>query len=123
MTEGGRAFEEETLVSDLSLQGAMIALKHSPRLQSELQVMMQTPGANGLQAMRLRGYVVRIDAGTEKGQQVRRRCLHGLGQSVNRTFWLRRTHVGAGAGMNLCRSDLAIRLSEFLRRSSTLRSR
>jgi phosphoribosyl 1,2-cyclic phosphodiesterase len=69
VTEGGRPFDEETLVSDLSLQGAMISLKHSPRLQSELQVIMETPGPNGLQAaMRLRGYVVRIDAGAEKGQ-------------------------------------------------------
>jgi phosphoribosyl 1,2-cyclic phosphodiesterase len=69
VTEGGRPFDEETVVSDLSLQGAMISLKHSPRLQSELQVIMETPGPNGLQAaMRLRGYVVRIDAGSEKGQ-------------------------------------------------------
>ncbi|HEY2823119.1 MAG TPA: MBL fold metallo-hydrolase [Candidatus Acidoferrum sp.] len=68
VTENGRAFDEETLVSDLSLQGAMISLKHSPRLQSELQVIMETPGPNGLQgAMRLRGYVVRIDEGREKG--------------------------------------------------------
>ena len=69
VTEGGHAFEEETVVSDLSLQGAMIALKHSPRLQSELQVTMQTPGVNGTQVMELRGYVVRIDGGTEKGQR------------------------------------------------------
>jgi phosphoribosyl 1,2-cyclic phosphodiesterase len=67
VTEGGRAFEEETVVSDLSLQGAMMSLRHSPRLQSELQVTMEAPGANGLQAMHLRGYVVRIDAGLEKG--------------------------------------------------------
>ena len=68
VTEGGRPFDEETLVSDLSLQGALISLRHSPRLQSELQVVMETPGPNGLQAaMRLRGYVVRIDAGSEKG--------------------------------------------------------
>jgi len=46
----------------------LISLKHSPRLQSELQVTMETPGANGLQSMRLRGYVVRIDAGEEKGR-------------------------------------------------------
>jgi phosphoribosyl 1,2-cyclic phosphodiesterase len=67
LTEGGHPFEEETVVRDLSLQGALISLKHSPRLQSELQVTMETPGANGLQSMRLRGYVVRIDAGEEKG--------------------------------------------------------
>jgi phosphoribosyl 1,2-cyclic phosphodiesterase len=67
VTEGGKPFEEETLVRDLSLQGALISLEHLPRLQSELQVTMETPGPNGLQTMRLRGYVVRIDAGTEKG--------------------------------------------------------
>src|SRR3984893_3028320 len=67
VTEGGHAFEEETVVRDLSLQGALISLRHSPRLQSELQVTMETPGANGLQAMKLRGYVVRIDEGAEKG--------------------------------------------------------
>ena len=68
MTEGGHTFEEETVVRDLSLQGASISLKHSPRLQSELQVTMETPGTDGLQqAMQLRGYVVRIDADPEKG--------------------------------------------------------
>jgi phosphoribosyl 1,2-cyclic phosphodiesterase len=68
LTEGGRPFEEETVVHDLSLQGALISLKHSPRLQSELQVTMETSGANGLQSMRLRGYVVRIDTSEEKGR-------------------------------------------------------
>jgi hypothetical protein len=67
VTEGGQAFEEETVVRDLSLQGALISLLHCPRLQSELQVTMETPGADGLQAMKLRGYVVRIDEGAEKG--------------------------------------------------------
>jgi phosphoribosyl 1,2-cyclic phosphodiesterase len=67
VTEGGKQFEEETIVRDLSLQGALISLHHLPRLQSELQVTMETPGADGLQSMQLHGYVVRIDAGTEKG--------------------------------------------------------
>lgn len=67
VTEGGKQFEEETIVRDLSLQGALISLKHLPQLQSELQVTMETPGANGLQTMRLRGYVVRIESVTEKG--------------------------------------------------------
>jgi phosphoribosyl 1,2-cyclic phosphodiesterase len=67
VTEGGKPFEEDTVVRDLSLQGALISLQHLPRLQSELQVTMETPGPDGLQTMRLRGYVVRIDAGTEKG--------------------------------------------------------
>ncbi len=66
ITEGGRPFEEETVVRDLSLQGALISLKHAPRLQSELQVSMETPGTNGLQIMNLQGIVVRIDSATEK---------------------------------------------------------
>ncbi|MEQ1474238.1 MAG: MBL fold metallo-hydrolase [Candidatus Acidiferrum sp.] len=67
VTEGGKPFEEETVVRDISLQGALISLRHLPRLQSELQVEMETPGPDGLQTMKLRGYVVRIDAGAEKG--------------------------------------------------------
>src|SRR6266699_1036794 len=68
VTEGGKDFEEETVVRDISLQGALISLKHLPRLQSELQVTMEAPGGDGVQTMRLRGYVVRIDAGAEKGR-------------------------------------------------------
>jgi phosphoribosyl 1,2-cyclic phosphodiesterase len=67
VTAEGQKFDEATLVRDLSLQGALISLKHSPRMQSELQVTMETPTADGLQAMQLRGYVVRIEEGTEKG--------------------------------------------------------
>jgi phosphoribosyl 1,2-cyclic phosphodiesterase len=70
ITEGGKAFEEETMVRDLSLQGALISLHHLPRMQSELQVTMETPGADGSQSMRLRGYVVRVDAGTEGNSAV-----------------------------------------------------
>jgi len=68
VTEGGKNFEEETIVRDISLQGALISLNHLPRLQSELQVTMEAPGTNGMQSMKLRGYVVRIDAGPEKGR-------------------------------------------------------
>jgi len=67
LTAEGQRFEEETTVRDLALQGALISLKHSPRLQSELQVVIETPGADGLQEMRLRGYVVRLETGGEKG--------------------------------------------------------
>lgn len=63
----GKKFEEETTVHDLALQGALISLKHNPRLQSELEVVMETRGLDGVKEMRLRGYVVRIEAGTEKG--------------------------------------------------------
>ncbi len=68
VTEGGKDFEEETVVRDISLQSALISLKHLPRLQSELQVTMEAPGVDGVQSMKLRGYVVRIDEGTEKGR-------------------------------------------------------
>ena len=68
LTEGGKEFEEETVVRDLSLQGALISLRHLPQLQSELQVTMDAPGADGVQSMKLRGYVVRIDTGAEKGR-------------------------------------------------------
>jgi phosphoribosyl 1,2-cyclic phosphodiesterase len=67
LASDGRKFQEETTVRDLALQGAMISLKHSPQLQSELEVVMETPGSDGVREMRLRGYVVRLEAGTEKG--------------------------------------------------------
>jgi hypothetical protein len=61
ITEGGRSFEEETVVRDLALQGALLSMKHCPRLQSELQISMETPGVDGPKVMNLKGYVVRID--------------------------------------------------------------
>jgi phosphoribosyl 1,2-cyclic phosphodiesterase len=63
----GHKFQEETTVGDLALQGALISLKHSPRLQSELEVVMETPSSDGIREMRLSGYVVRLEAGAEKG--------------------------------------------------------
>jgi phosphoribosyl 1,2-cyclic phosphodiesterase len=63
----GHRFQEETTVRDLALQGALISLKHNPQLQSELEVVMETPSADGVREMRLRGYVVRLETGTEKG--------------------------------------------------------
>lgn len=66
VTEGGHPFEEETIVHDLSLQGALVSLHHSPRLQSEVTVSIETQGADGPQTIRLRGYVVRSDGGPER---------------------------------------------------------
>jgi phosphoribosyl 1,2-cyclic phosphodiesterase len=63
----GRTFQEETTVRDLALQGALILLTHSPRLQSELEVVMETPSSDGVKKMSLRGYVVRLETGVEKG--------------------------------------------------------
>ena len=67
-TQEGKAFEEETVIRDLSLHGALIYLDHSPKLQSELQVMMENPGNGDSQRLALRGYVVRIEPGPEKDQ-------------------------------------------------------
>jgi phosphoribosyl 1,2-cyclic phosphodiesterase len=69
-TDEGRAFQEDTVIRDLTLQGALIYLSHSPRLQSELQVLMEAPGGNesGNSHLRLRGYVVRLEPGPEKNQ-------------------------------------------------------
>jgi len=69
-TEEGQAFQEETIIRDLSLQGALLYLSHTPRLQSELTVIMESPGNESHEdgAMRLRGYVVRIEPGPEKDQ-------------------------------------------------------
>src|SRR5436309_5935894 len=67
LTEGGKEFTEETVVCDLSLQGAMLTLKHLPQLQSELQLTIDAPGTNGEGRIRLKGYVVRIDDAQEKG--------------------------------------------------------
>ena len=67
VTESGKPFEEETEIRDLSIQGALILLKHHPRLQSELEVTMKTSGTNGVQAMSLHGYVVRVEGASDKG--------------------------------------------------------
>lgn len=67
LTADGKEFREETTLRDVALQGALLSLKHAPRLQSELAVVIETPSADGVQQMRLRGYVVRLEAGVEKG--------------------------------------------------------
>jgi len=70
LTESGQAFEEDTVIRDLTLHGALIYLDHSPKLQSELQVQLDNPGIDGASnsPLRLRGYVVRIEAHAEKGR-------------------------------------------------------
>jgi phosphoribosyl 1,2-cyclic phosphodiesterase len=67
-TNSGMAFEEETVIRDLSLHGALIYLDHSPKLQSELQVLLDSPGIEGTTdgPLRLRGYVVRIEPEADK---------------------------------------------------------
>jgi phosphoribosyl 1,2-cyclic phosphodiesterase len=69
-TVDGRAFQEETVIRDLTLQGAMLYLSNHPRLQSELQVEMGDPGKESPaeHPMRLRGYVVKLEPGPHTDQ-------------------------------------------------------
>src|SRR5205823_5430250 len=68
LTQEGKAFEEDTVIRDLSLHGALIYLDHSPKLQSELQVTIENPDNGSHTDRALRGYVVRIEPGPEKDQ-------------------------------------------------------
>ncbi|HLW98967.1 MAG TPA: MBL fold metallo-hydrolase [Candidatus Acidoferrales bacterium] len=69
-TSDGRAFQEQTVIRDLTLQGALLYLAHSPRLQSELQVEMGDPGKESPaeHPMHLRGYVVKLEPGPRADQ-------------------------------------------------------
>jgi hypothetical protein len=66
VTPEGRAFAAETVIGDLTLHGALVYLDHAPQLQSELEVVIETPsdGAAG-KRLALRGHVVRIEPGTD----------------------------------------------------------
>jgi phosphoribosyl 1,2-cyclic phosphodiesterase len=59
----GTAFDEETIVRDLTVQGAFIQLDHAPKLQSKLQVTIRGLGGNLSESgdMVLRGHVVRME--------------------------------------------------------------
>jgi len=66
-TEGGHAFEEETVVRDLALQGALYFHAALPAAAIGIANHMETPGVDGPKAMKMRGYVVRIETSEEKG--------------------------------------------------------
>jgi phosphoribosyl 1,2-cyclic phosphodiesterase len=58
----GGTFDEETIVRDLSIQGAFIQLNHAPKLRSNLQITI--PGLGGPEGradLVLRGHVVRLE--------------------------------------------------------------
>ena len=62
----GKPFQEATIIHDLSLNGASLQLKHAPQIQSELLVVIQTPGQDPYSAeMRLGGHVVHCEPGPE----------------------------------------------------------
>jgi phosphoribosyl 1,2-cyclic phosphodiesterase len=68
--EDGGPFEEKTVISDLSLQGAFLHLTHVPRLQSELTVEMEASLGHkkGEGVVHLRGHVVRRDPSGPDGK-------------------------------------------------------
>lgn len=67
--QDGGAFEEKTVIRDLSLHGALIYLGHSPKLQSELPVVIESQnGDEDEKHLALRGYVVRIEPGPQENQ-------------------------------------------------------
>jgi phosphoribosyl 1,2-cyclic phosphodiesterase len=58
----GNAFSEESVVRDLSVQGAFLHLNHAPKLQSKLQVAIQgLGGPEGSEDLVLQGNVVRLE--------------------------------------------------------------
>ena len=67
--EDGSAFEERTMLRDLSLNGAYLCLSHRPKLQSELRLLIETAtGQNYRSVMSLRGTVVHRENGKDKEQ-------------------------------------------------------
>jgi phosphoribosyl 1,2-cyclic phosphodiesterase len=71
--EDGVAFKEKATVRDLNLQGAYLCLNNRPRLQSELQVVIEaSDDQKRSSALSLRATVVHCEPGREKTQ-------HGVG--------------------------------------------
>ncbi len=70
VTESGQPFEESAVIRDLNFQGVLIVLDHCPKLQSEVRVMLETTGTGEPSdgPLNLRGYVVRIERGADKGR-------------------------------------------------------
>jgi phosphoribosyl 1,2-cyclic phosphodiesterase len=67
--EDGSAFEERTMLRDLSLNGAYLCLSNRPKLQSEVRLLIETStGQNYRSVMSLRGTVVHRENGKDKEQ-------------------------------------------------------
>jgi phosphoribosyl 1,2-cyclic phosphodiesterase len=66
VTPEGRAFAADTVIGDLSLHGAVVYLDHAPRLQSELEVVIENPAdAAAGKNLALHGHVVRVEPGPD----------------------------------------------------------
>ena len=60
-TQDGKNFDEHTMIHDIGMRSATIALAHAPKLQSALQVVMETPPGGAEKPRALRCYVVRLE--------------------------------------------------------------
>ncbi len=60
-TREGRPFEEQAIIGEVRLQGATLNLKHRPKLQSTLRVVIDNPAAKGRTQQVLQACVVRVD--------------------------------------------------------------
>ncbi len=68
-TEDGTSFEEKAVVRDLSLQGAYLALRNQPKLQSELRLAIEAAGEeNRSSLLSLRATVIHCKPGRENGE-------------------------------------------------------
>lgn len=67
MTREGKPFREETIVNDLSLNGASFNLSHMPQLQAEVEMVIETPGKDGPVEMRFRGHIINREPAAEGG--------------------------------------------------------
>jgi phosphoribosyl 1,2-cyclic phosphodiesterase len=62
--KNGATFEEQTIIHDLSFNGASMQLKHAPQIQSGLTVTIATPGdEHDVPDMRMGGHVVHCEPG------------------------------------------------------------
>jgi len=65
----GQTFAVETVIRDLNLNGAFVYLDHEPRLQSELEVVIDNPaGPAAGKSLTLHGNVVRVEPGPDAKQ-------------------------------------------------------
>ena len=60
-TQDGKTFDEHTMIHDMGMRSATIDLAHAPKLQSALQVVMETPAGETEKRRALRCYVVRLE--------------------------------------------------------------
>ena len=67
-TQSGAAFEEQTVIRGMNLHGATISLDHTPKLQSDLQLIVEKADMEGKKHVVMQGYVVRVKTSPDNNQ-------------------------------------------------------